>query len=85
MTASQIALSAALLMGAAALATLLYRICTKPSYFGFDFFNRAITKIINNFNNSTDHVVYVSVVVEHQRNRIFKEYPDPHYHPFKFE
>jgi len=34
MNASQIALVAALLMGAAALAMLLYRICTKPSYFG---------------------------------------------------
>ncbi|KAJ6641960.1 hypothetical protein Bhyg_06905 [Pseudolycoriella hygida] len=34
MNASQIALVAALIMGAAALATLLYRICTKPSYFG---------------------------------------------------
>lgn len=33
MNASQIALVAALLMGAAALATLLYRICTKPSVF----------------------------------------------------
>lgn len=35
MNASQIALVAALLMGAAALATLLYRICTKPTYFGY--------------------------------------------------
>lgn len=35
MNASQIALVAALIMGAAALATLLYRICTKPSYFGY--------------------------------------------------
>ncbi|KAG4079885.1 hypothetical protein HA402_015016 [Bradysia odoriphaga] len=34
MNASQIALIAALIMGAAALATLLYRICTKPTYFG---------------------------------------------------
>jgi len=34
MNASQIALVAALIMGAAALAILLYRICTKPSYFG---------------------------------------------------